>query len=139
MASPAFDIATMLVSDGVGTLGTDLFVGRIPEEATNFSVGVMDAGGIEPNPAYVRDDYDVQVIVRGDVNGYSAGWDKAVVIKNLLLGRAPETVGTDIYARFIMRGNVGFIGYDTLQRPKFSINFRITIDGVDTGNRSEIA
>jgi hypothetical protein len=139
MSSPSAGIAGIINTASLATSGVDLFVGRIPEDNPNFAIGVLEAGGPAPNPKWVRDDYDLQIIVRGDVNGYSAAWDKAIAIKNLLLGHAPATVGSDIYARFIMRGNVGFIGYDSLQRPKFSSNWRITIDGVAVGNRLEIA
>jgi hypothetical protein len=138
MSSPAAGISSLINTAGIATSGTNLFVGIIPEDDPNFATGVLEAGGPAPNPKWMRDDFDIQIITRGDVNGYSAAWDKAIAIKNLLLGHAPATVGTDIYARFIMRGNVGFIGYDSLQRPKFSSNWRITIDGKSVGNRLEI-
>jgi hypothetical protein len=137
MSSPAANIATLLQTASIGTLGTDLFVGRLPE-TVNYAISVFDSGGPTPSPKWARDYKDIQIIVRGDVNGYSTAWDKAESIKTYLLGLANQTIGTDVYSNFNMRTDNTFIGYNENNCPQFSLNFRIMIDYKSYGNRLEI-
>jgi len=139
MTAPSVGIAYILNTAGIGTSGTDMFVGDLPSTAPDFSILLLDTGGAAPVPSYTRDYKDVQVIVRSDIEGYAAGWTKAETIKNSLLGSAPVTIGTDVFASFLMRSDITFLGYDGNRRAKFSLNFRLVIDGPDTGNRKSIA
>ena len=138
MASPAADVAGLINSQSIATSGTDLFVGRTPTSPYKCVV-VMDSGGAAPNPKWARDDPDIQIIVRGDRNNYSDAYDLALSIKNYLLGLELQTVGTKIYARFIMRSDITFIHYDENNCPVFTMNWRLTVDLPDTGNRLTIS
>jgi hypothetical protein len=134
MASPAYDISTLLVAQGIGTAGTDIFVGKEPATDT-LSILLLDAGGPAPNPAFARDFIDLQIVVSGAVNSYSIAYDKAKEIKNYLLGLDSQTVGTTIYFAFNMRSDITFVGYDSNDRPKFTLNFRLIVDSANVGNR----
>jgi len=138
MSSPSVDIAGLLNAAGIATTGTDMFVGYIPDTITGFAIQLNDFGGPSPMPTRTRDWKDVQIIVRGDINGYAAAWSKAEAIKNYLLGKADTTVGTNIYANFQMRSDITYTGLDPNLHPLISLNFRIVVDGPNTGNRTSI-
>lgn len=138
MTAPSVGIASILNTAGIATTGVNMFVGDLPDTAPNFSILLLDTGGPAPVSRYTRDYRDLQIIVRSDIQGYAAGYSKAEEIKNKLLGLDPETIGTDIFASFLMRTDITFIGYDENRRPKFSLNFRLVIDGPNTGNRLSI-
>lgn len=139
MTAPSVDIAGLLNTAGIGTSGVDMFVSNIPDSVTGFAIQLNDSGGPSPIPTYTRDFKDLQILVRGDINGYAAAWAKAEEIKNFLLGKDNTTIGSNIYVSFLMRSDITYTGLDENKRPKISLNFRITIDGPDTGNRLSIA
>ena len=134
MSSPAADIAANLVTAGLGTAGTSIFVGREPGLST-LTVTLIDNGGPAPNPRFARDFLDIQIIVKGAPNDYANAQAKAEDIKNHLLGSAAYTVGTKTYFAFNMRGDINFLGYNENNQPSFTLNFRILRDSGDVGNR----
>lgn len=138
MTAPSVGITSILNDSGIATSGVDMFIGDLPDTAPDFSIMVLDSGGPSPVPSYTRDYKDIQIIVRSSINGYAAGWTKSEEIKNKLLGLSPQTIGTDVYASFLMRSDITFVGYDDNRRPKFSLNFRLVIDGPNVGNRQSI-
>lgn len=137
MASPARDIASLLQTLGVGTEGTDIFLGRIPEE-TDLSMALFDLPGIGPDPRWKRDDVLVQIVVRGNRNEYQTTYNFAQSVKDALLACNPTTINGSLYSLIVMLGDVGFIGYDDDQRPKFLMNFRVVRDNAPGGSRGEL-
>lgn len=137
MASPAEDIAGLLIAQGIGTAGVDLFVSADPGGLTQ-TVTLYDVSGRAPDPKYARDYVDVQISIWGAVNDYTGGYAKATIIKNYLLGLAAQTIGTKIYFAFNMRSNIAAVGYDANNRPQFVMYFRVIIDDADVGNRISI-
>ena len=139
MSSPAADIAGLLQTAGVGTIGTTIFIGRQPD-SPDACITVFDIGGTSPNPVYGRDEPEYSILVRGVLNDYSGGYDKATEAKNALLGLSNQTVGDAIYALFYMRTDTTFISYDSNNRPNFSSNWRCNKDYTTVqGNRAVIA
>jgi len=138
MTAPSVEIAALINTAGIATTGTDMFIGTIPEGVGGFAIQLLDSGGPSPVPKYTRDYPEVQIIIRGDINGYAAAWAKGEAVKNLLLGHDPVTVGSIIYASFLMRSDLTFVGFDANKHPLFSLNFRLTVDGPNTGNRLSI-
>jgi len=138
MTSPSVGIASILNDAGIAVSGTNMFVGDLPDTAPDFAIMLLDSGGPAPVPTLTRDYKDIQIIVRSNIEGYPAGWTMAESIKNKLLGLDPTTIGTDIFESFLMRSDITFLGYDANRRPKFSLNFRIVIDGPNVGNRKSI-
>ena len=118
MTAPSASIAGLLNTAGIATSGTNMFVGAIPDRITGLAILLLDFGGPDPVPSWTRDYRDVQILVRGDINGYANAYSKCEAIKNYLLGLSPQTIGTDIYASFLMRSDITFIGYDENARPK---------------------
>jgi hypothetical protein len=134
MGSPAKDIATILQTDGVGTLGSTIFYGKLPKDIDSCVV-VFDTGGVYANPKWKRDELLVQVIIRGPKEGYEAGYALAKKVKDSLLGRDAVTVDSIDYIFFVMNGDINALGYDDRNRPQFSTNWRICRENVPGGNR----
>ncbi|KKN45608.1 hypothetical protein LCGC14_0681180, partial [marine sediment metagenome] len=103
--SPAKDIAAILALDGVATEGTDLFVDEIPE-TPDFCVVVRNTTGFDANPAYRRDSPTVQVIIRGNKFGGEVAYNKAIDVKNALLGRPTTIVNSKSYVQFLLTGDI---------------------------------
>lgn len=135
--SPAEDIRSLLDSEGVDDGGTwHLATGLMPESPAK-AVATYDTGGPDPNSKWGFDRSEIQVRVRGDRQEYSTTYQKALAIKNLLLGRDNTTIGSTEYFLFIQVGDIIFLGYDDNYRPSFSLNWRIHRTPDEIGNRSQ--
>ena len=137
--SIASDIGGIINAAGVATSGTNMFVGIVPDTITGLAVLLLDVGGAPATPKWNRNWWDIEVIVRSNINDYAGGWNKSISIKNLLLSHAPTTIGTNVYAAFLQRNDVTYIGQDENKRHKFATYYRIIVDGPTEGNRLEIA
>ncbi len=135
--SPAKDIAAILALDGVATEATDLFVDEIPE-TPDFCVVVRNTTGFDANPAYRRDSPTVQVIIRGNKLSSEAAYDKALEVKNALLGRPTTTVNSKDYVQFLMTGDIIRVGQDENSRPLYSTNWRLVIESTSGGHRDNL-
>ena len=139
MSSPAADIAGLLQTAGVGTLGSTIFIGRQPD-SPDACITVFDIGGTSPNPVWGRDEPEFSILVRGTLNDYVGAWDKAREAKDALLGLPDQTIGDAIYALFYLRTDTTFVSYDADNRPNFSQNWRMNLDwNTIQGNRAVIA
>jgi hypothetical protein len=135
MVSPAYNVATLLQTGGLGTMGSTIFVGKDPAMKT-ATITCYDFGSATPpNPKFNRNEPRVQIIVAGNVNDYNGAYTKAKQIKDNLLGRDNITIGTDIYFGFRIVSDIASLGYDANNRPMFSVVFKFYTDGADEGNR----
>lgn len=133
--SPASVISGILRVAGVSNVET----GRI-NESPNAVVGVYDQGGVSPNPVWLRDEPTFSILVRGDIFDYTGAYNKALDIKNILLGLPNQVIGDSIYTLFYMRSDITFLNYDTKDRPQFTMNWRMVVDhNTPVGNRKVIA
>ena len=135
--SPAKDIAAILELDGVATEGTDLFVDELPEEPS-FCLMCRNTTGFDANPAYLRDSPTVQVIIRGDKFGGEVAYNKALEVKNALLGRATTIVNSKNYVQFLLTGDIIRIGQDDNSRPLYSTNWRLVVESSSGGHRETL-
>lgn len=137
----AKDISDMLVTGGIGTFaaasGWGIYISKEPL-TPNTVVTVYHTGGAEPNAKWRLDFPTVQIRVRGDVNGYVAAHDKARAIFDLLLGKSPTTVNTNLYSGFWCMNDIIFLKYDDNNRPLFVINFRLAVEPSSGTNRSAL-
>src|SRR3990167_3384640 len=46
------DIGTQLAAQGVGTLGTSIFLNSLPETTGTFAVGIFETGGLPPERTF---------------------------------------------------------------------------------------
>lgn len=137
--SPANDIATMLQNDGVGTIATDLFVGREPDKTVK-TITVFDTGSDQPaEPKWGRDYPTVQVRVRGTARDYNNTWATAESIKDALHSRPPETISGSKYVGIWALGDLIFLTYDESERPVVVANYRMIREYTTTvGHREPI-
>ena len=138
MASPAESIKDLLVTASVGThnatTGWSIKVSK-EEAKPDTQITVYDIGGASPNPKFLLDFPQVQVMVRGAENGYQALYTKAKDVKDALLGRDSTTINGDVISGIIMDGDLNFLGYDENKRPRFSLNFSLFFEPAAGTNR----
>jgi hypothetical protein len=143
MSSAAIDIATLLQTEGAGTLGTDIFVGEMPEQSTSKGIphrclAVLDSGGRSPNPRWDRDDLSIQVLIRSSVDNYVSGYNYAYEVKDSLLGHTPVTINGSLYSLFVLEGDINSLGSDSSGRARFTLNFRIVRDNFTGSSREDL-
>jgi len=124
MNAPSQDIKDILVADGIGTFGTDLFVSKQPS-TPDAVVTVYDTGGFAPE-GMTADHYPtVQMLIRGDQNSYRTTYTKAESVRDSLHRLHDETWNSTKYIAIWAMSDIIFVGYDENERPEFSINFRM--------------
>lgn len=112
----------------LGTLGTDIFIGYLPD-SPDSAIAVMDTGGLEPDVHIPTKKPTFQVFIR-DVN-YDDGKAVLDAVRSGLHNKFPGNSttgllvagGTSIMNMFAMAEG-GHIGRDEVGRDLFSINFR---------------
>jgi len=67
-------------------------------------------------------------MVRGGLNEYIDGYQKASDIKDVLLGMGAQTVGGDRWDGVTGMGDILYLGMDENKCHRFSVNFRIIIE-----------
>lgn len=116
------DIADYLEDQGVGTVGTNIFVGEQPNDPANC-VTVIDTGGMRPDIDLPTKKPTFQVLVRN--TEYSAGAAKLLAIRNILHNKYNAELvddGNYFYSiNAISEG--GHIGKDDIGNDEFSMNF----------------
>lgn len=131
MRDPALKVANIIVGAAIGALGGSsawgVFVGKQPL-APDANISVREVGGQAPFARYLFDFPEVQVLIRGEANGYQAARQKAEDIKNAVVGN-PGGVDADgdNWASFLPTGGVNSLGFDESDRPQFSMNFKIIL------------
>jgi len=137
-------VKDLLVAAGVGTFaassGWAIHVGKIPANpgAVDTAIGIIQSGGLAPNPKWLVDYPSIQVMVRGAMGGYVSARAKAQAIKDALLGIPSQDSNGDRLVQINMLGDIASIGFDESNRPLFSINFRLIIEPATGTNRSSL-
>lgn len=128
----------LLVTAGVGTRGATsgwgIYAGKEPK-TPHTTVTLFATGGLVPNPKWLLDEPTFQVRVRGTAGGYEAAFDKAVEVKDALLGLPSQTIGTTRWVSVLMPNDITNIGYDENERPRFTLNFRLILEPATGTNR----
>lgn len=123
MNSPAYDIANILAGvSGMGTVGTDIFIGREPTTPNNC-ITVYDTGGYPSDVAAVYQRPTIQVRVRNA--SYTAGYAVINAIKDTLHGSYTNEEGGAKYTGIWASNDILFLMYDESQRAVFTCNFTI--------------
>jgi len=133
---PASEGAKSLLAAHVAISGWKLEVGIMPDKPDKIIV-LTDAMGRTPNPKWLLDFPNLQVVVRGPVNGYMNTFREAKAVKDLLLGVTSQDILLDRWVSVTQSGDLGFIGRDENMRPNFSVNFALIIEpqSVTNSNR----
>jgi hypothetical protein len=122
--------ADKIASGGYGTVGTNIFIGLMPDtpEACVTVYEGIGPGIIEHFGGGVSlDIVGVQVTVRGSRDDYPTARNLAVNIRNYLATITEETVGGLRILRMKPEGYINSIGRDPEDRPLFTMNFLATV------------
>jgi len=127
-----------VIAAHVAISGWQVEVGVMPDEP-NKVISINDTGGAEPNPKWLLDYPTLQVMVRGNVNGYLDTFREAKAIKDLLLGITSQDIRSDRWVSVTQNGDLSFIGRDEDMRPIFSVNFALIIEPQVVANSNRFA
>lgn len=122
-------LGTRLATDGVGTLGTTLFLSHMPE-SPDACVAIYEYGGSVPEMTmgaglYAINRPRVQVKVRTAREDYPGGATKARAARDSLAGIVNQTLSTVAFARVSPTTSINPLGMDENDRHQFSVNFEV--------------
>lgn len=114
-----------------GTLGTNLFLGTLPD-SPDACVAVYENAGSSPSftmgSGGIRVDYPMlQIISRAAREDYPGARDKAETIRILLASVLEQSVSGIHIMRIEPMGSVNLLGVDPKYRPLISVNFRCLV------------
>ena len=117
------EVADYLEDQAVGTVGTDIFVGYLPE-SPNACIAVLDTGGMQPDPYLPTKEPTFQVFIRA--TNYDNGKTKLDAVRAILHQKANlQLISAGTYHYFILAlSEGGHVGRDEIGRDLFSINFQ---------------
>lgn len=116
------DIASYLETQAVGTVGTDIFKGILPEEPGDI-ISLWESG--EAGDSLLHAGVDVQTItfvIRAET--YSSARSKAESVKNMLHGISEVTPVSTRIILMKANGPPSLLGYDLNRRAEFRLEFR---------------
>lgn len=119
MATLLDEVVSYLVSQGMGTFGTDLFIGFEPDTPKN-TVTLYPTGGEPPKAVGGKEFPTMQVRVRNEI--YPNGYNKAEAIYGVL-HRQIDFLDTFRGRCFAMQSSPMFIGKGTNGEFLFTQNF----------------
>lgn len=131
MATILESVGDFLVTNSQGSLGTDLFLGALPE-TPDACVAIYENSGSSPTftmgTGGIRIDYPMlQIICRATREDYPTARDKAESIRILLAAVLEQTISGIHVMRIEPMGSVNLLGVDPKYRPLISINFRCLV------------
>jgi hypothetical protein len=124
-------IGDYLQTNSQGTLGTNLFLSRMPS-SPDVCVTVYEYEGGQPletmgNSATVVDLPRIQIVCRAGRDDYATARNKAATIRDLLAAVTEQTISGIAVMRIRPTGQVMPLGLDEKDRPTVSINFECFI------------
>lgn len=131
MTAPADGIKDLLVAAGVGIFaaadGWSICIGKTVDLPDTL-ICCRQTGGQTPNPKWLLDYPSVQVIVRGNANGYADAFTKATAVKDVLLGLPSQDLNGDRWVQINGLGDIVDIGVDEKKRPRLAVNFSLILE-----------
>jgi hypothetical protein len=121
------EIGAYLVAQGIGTLGTDLFLGEIPPKAPDAAVGLIETGGRAPEHTFgsavgapAWESPSLQVLARAKT--YVAARNKAHDIYKKLDGLSNTTLSGVFYLSVFAIQSPFALGRDDADRELIAFN-----------------
>lgn len=128
MQSPAYDIAMLLQSEGVGSFGSSsgwsIAVGSEPM-SPHTTITLYDTGGLEPDTEQLDRRPSFQIRVRG--HDYLAARSKMEEAIGILQAKTGVTLNGTRYLSFELQSDVVCLGKDDSERFLFTANFRVPL------------
>lgn len=124
-------IGAHLASQGHGTLGMDIFLGRMPETSVP-TVGIYEYEGgapIEMMGAGVApiELPRIQIVVRGTADTYPETRDKVLAIRDALQQITEQELSGVSVMRVRALGSILPLGFDSQDRPTVAANFECVV------------
>lgn len=124
-------IGDYLASSNKGTLGTNIFLGRMPE-SPDVCIAVFEYEGASPIESFGTSPFNVelpriQVVCRAGRDDYPTARDKAKEIQELLGALSSQTISNINIMRVRALGSILPLGFDTQDRPTVAVNFECYI------------
>lgn len=131
MATILESVGDYLVTNSQGTLGTNIFLGTLPE-TPDACVAVYENAGSSPaftmgSGGIVIDYPMLQIVCRAGREDYPTARDKAETIRTLLASVLETTISGVHIMRIEPMGSVNLLGVDPQYRPLISVNFRCLV------------
>jgi len=117
------DIAIYLQANGIGTIGTDIFLGYQPESPNN-SITLYETGGYALDLAGFLRYPTLQIMVRN--TSYSAARTKIDSIIALMHRTVNTTINSTRYCSIYTTSDATSLGKDDQNRSLLSVNFELT-------------
>lgn len=114
------DITQHLQTAGVGTMGTNLFAGYMPDSVDNGAC-VLDTGGPMPDKELPTKSPTFQVFVQAP--DYETGKTKLDLIRTTLHQIKNQNIGNTFFYYMLAQSEGGHIGRNERGLDEFSINF----------------
>ena len=122
------DIGTHLQSQGVGSLGADLFLGLMPDQPDNC-IALFEYAGSPPDLHWNGEYPGLQVRVRN--KSYEAARIKIGEIMKKLHGLHEQMLSGTRYLLIKARGSPEILKRDASNRVELFVNFEIMLERVD--------
>ena len=116
------EIGTYLQSQGIGTLGADLFLGLMPDQPDNC-IALFEYAGSPPDLHWNGEYPGLQVRVRN--KSYAAGRAKIEEVVTELHGAHELTLNSTRYLLIKARGSPEVLKRDNNNRVELFVNFEI--------------
>ncbi len=118
-----------------GRLGTDIFIGKEPQEPANC-ITIYDTGGPEQNAKLALDESTVQIRSRNTdyVNGYKKLEAIKLYLEAFPSGPAGGLLGAELVGIWCS-SNIAFLTHDKNNRAILTVNFRVIRRPNKVGNR----
>ena len=121
-----------LQTNSVGTLGTNIFLGKMPA-SPDYCVTLYEYEGMAPVESFGGNPYDIdmpriQVVVRGARDDYPTARDGVNTIRGLLADLTDITISSTKVLRVASLGAFVPLGLDDKDRPRIAANFQAYVE-----------
>lgn len=121
-----------LQTNSVGTLGTNIFLGKMPA-SPDYCITLYEYEGMAPKESFGGNPYDVdmpriQVVVRGARDDYPTARDAVNTIRGLLADITDVTISSTKVLRVASLGAFIPLGLDDKDRPRIAANFQAYVE-----------
>jgi hypothetical protein len=125
-------IGSKLQTDGIGTLGTNIFLSLMPD-TPDVCIAVYEYEGLPPLDTFgasvtvALDRPSIQVMTRASRNDYVTGRDKAVDVRNSLAKISNQSLSGIQILRIAPTSAINSVGLDEKDRPLATISFTAVV------------
>ena len=123
-------VGSKLATDGLGTLGTNIFLSLMPD-TPDLCTAVYEYSGLTPIDTFGAsvniqlDRPSIQVMTRAGRNDYVAARDRAVNVRNALAKVSNSNLSGIQILRIAPLSAINAIGLDEKDRPLVTVSFTV--------------